>query len=290
MRDARRAVRLLPVDSKAADALRAWSGQEDTTIDLCGLDASGADLTGADLAMGLILETRFEDAVLVGTDLYRADLRYAVLDRADLSRACLVKSVLDEASLRDATLTGTDLGRADLYKTDARGACFRAARLNGASLLGTRLEGADLTGASVQETSFKVQVDERTRVEGLTGSVYGPAYVVGNGVRHELAGRELERWLHQGGATVQVLNSVPDTTTYYARIDDEYPRNSPAGIVRRTNADGLTTDHAFTRNLRWEPTEYLRRYELGHNATDHVEISEAEAAAFIARLTKNPPP
>ncbi|MFE6159264.1 pentapeptide repeat-containing protein [Streptomyces sp. NPDC056486] len=288
--DARRAVRVLPPADEAADALRIWSGQEDTTLDLCGLDASGVDLTGVDVAMGLFIESRLEDAVLADTDLYRADLGYAVLDRADLSRSCLVKAVLDYASLQAAVLADTNLGSAELYKTDARGACLRGACLHGALLLDTRLEGADLTGASVQGTSFKVRLDERTLVAGLTGSVYGPAYVMDNGARRELAGRELERWLQQRGATVQVLNPAPNTTTYYAKISEGYPRSHPQGIVRRSTADGLTSDHAFTRNLRWEPTEYLRLYELGHNDTDHVEISEAEAAAFITRFTKNPPP
>lgn len=53
-----------------------------------------------------------------------------------------------------------------------------------------------------------------------------------------------------------------------------------------------TFDEAFTRNLRWEATEYLRRYELGDNDPDHVEITEAEAAAFIERITglAGPPP
>ncbi|WP_405613834.1 hypothetical protein [Streptomyces sp. NBC_00076] len=71
--------------------------------------------------------------------------------------------------------------------------------------------------------------------------------------------------------------------TYYAKISDGHPRSNPRGIVRRrlVGREGTTHDEAFTRNLRWEPTEYLRLYELGHNDVDHVEISEREAAAFI---------
>jgi hypothetical protein len=53
------------------------------------------------------------------------------------------------------------------------------------------------------------------------------------------------------------------------------------------SSDGAEAhDEAFTRNLRWEPTEYLRLYELGHNGVDHVEISEREAAAFIESATE----
>lgn len=70
--------------------------------------------------------------------------------------------------------------------------------------------------------------------------------------------------------------------TYFAKISDGYPRHSPRGIVRRRVDDGGGThDESFTRNLRWEPTEYLRLYNLGHNEIDHVRITEIEAAAFI---------
>lgn len=76
--------------------------------------------------------------------------------------------------------------------------------------------------------------------------------------------------------------------TYYAKISDGYPRSNPRGIVRRrlVGRGGETHDEAFTRNLRWEATDYLRLYELGHNDIDHVEISEREAAAFIESATK----
>jgi hypothetical protein len=69
--------------------------------------------------------------------------------------------------------------------------------------------------------------------------------------------------------------------TYYARIDATHPADRPAGIVRRIHTEPVPTDEAFTRNMRWEPTEYLRRYYLGHNDDDHVEISEQEANRII---------
>ncbi|WDN55921.1 hypothetical protein [Streptomyces clavuligerus] len=74
--------------------------------------------------------------------------------------------------------------------------------------------------------------------------------------------------------------------TYYAKTDAANSRSSPQGIVRRRIDEDRMDDEAFTRNLRWEPTEYLRRYELGHNDIDHVEITEIEAAAFIQSLTR----
>ncbi|MFD7624231.1 hypothetical protein [Streptomyces sp. NPDC059802] len=76
--------------------------------------------------------------------------------------------------------------------------------------------------------------------------------------------------------------------TYYAKISEGFPRNSQRGILRRRTIgrEAETYDEAFTRNLRWEPTESLRLYALGHNEIDHVEITEIEAAAFIESTTK----
>lgn len=276
----------MPSDPDAAAELTSWSGQEDTTLDLSGLDASGADLTGTDLAMGLFTQSRLVGAILVDSDLYRAHLESAVLDRADLTRASLVKAVLDGASMQAAVLSDTDLGSAELAEVDARSASFRTARLNGASFLNARLEGADLTDATVQETTLDVLLDEATAVQGLSGTVYGPARIDEHGSLRELAGLELELWLNQRGASVQVLNSPADMVTYYALVSNDYPRSNPQGIVRRRRAGDFTSDEAFTRNLRWEPTEYLRLYELGHNDDDHVEITAEEAHRFISMVTR----
>jgi hypothetical protein len=71
--------------------------------------------------------------------------------------------------------------------------------------------------------------------------------------------------------------------TYYARIDKNHPRERPAGLVRRIHTEPVPTDEALHRDLEWRPTEYLRRYWLGHNDGEHVEIAEDEAQAVIAR-------
>ncbi|MER6022514.1 hypothetical protein [Streptomyces anulatus] len=86
-------------------------------------------------------------------------------------------------------------------------------------------------------------------------------------------------------ATLDALDGEGEST-YFAKISDGYPRHSPRGIVRRRVDDDQTHDKAFTRNLRWEPTEYLKLYDLGHNDIDHVQITEIEAATFIETLTE----
>ncbi|MET7711692.1 hypothetical protein [Streptomyces sp. NPDC005407] len=85
-------------------------------------------------------------------------------------------------------------------------------------------------------------------------------------------------------ATLDALDAEGQIT-YYAKVSEGYPRHSPRGIVRRRIDEGQTYDEAFTRHLRWEPTEYLKLYDLGHNEVDHVKITEVEAAAFIESVT-----
>lgn len=280
----RRIVRAMPKDAEAAAALREWVEQPGSLLGVDGLDLTAADLSGADFGGGMLTGTVLRDAVLVGTDFYRCHMEGAVLDGADLTDAGLIKAALDEASLRGAKLDRADLGSAELADTDVRGGSLRGARLNAAALLGTLLQGADLTGASVKETSFGVVVDEHTVVQGLSGSVYGPMVVESGEQRREVDGRELELWLNGRGADVRVIDPASREITYFAKIGDGYPRSSPRGIVRRRFLHGVAYDEAFTRNLRWEPTEYLRLYELGHNEVDHVEITEEEADAFVAAV------
>lgn len=282
--DVKRNVRTMPPDAEAAAVLREWVDEEDSLLDASALDLSRADLSGADLAMALMTQAVLRSARLLGTDLYRAHLEGAVLDEADLSRASLVKAELDDASLRGATLDEADLGSTSLYAVDARSARFRAAKLHGASLIDVRLEGADLTNAAVRETSVKAVLDEHTVVRGLSGTLFGPAVIDHGGEQYELSGPDLEQWLNSRGATVRVLGPRSGDITYYAKFIEGYSRSNPQGIVRRRLVNGVAHDEAFTRNLRWEPTEYLRRYALGHNEVDHVQITEAEAVAFIEGL------
>lgn len=75
------------------------------------------------------------------------------------------------------------------------------------------------------------------------------------------------------------------SVTYYALVDEQNPRSDPLGVARRRVTDEGSFDEIFTRNLRWEPTEYFERYRLGHNDVDHVEITEAGADAIVAKIT-----
>lgn len=166
----------------------------------------------SDFAESWFAGTRLAGASLVGTEFYRAHLAGADLSGADATGACFVRADLDGPDLRGAVLDGADLVRAELYGTDARGARLRGARILGASLLDTDLRGADLSGAELRENTFRVLLDDRTRVAGLTGTVFGPARLEDpSGAHHPLAGADLEDWLRSRGATVSVIAPLGTT-------------------------------------------------------------------------------
>ncbi len=68
--------------------------------------------------------------------------------------------------------------------------------------------------------------------------------------------------------------------TYYALLAGGRTRENPSGLVRRTHTSP-PVDEVFTRDLTWRPTEYLERYRLGHNDTDHVQITAEEAETLL---------
>ena len=74
--------------------------------------------------------------------------------------------------------------------------------------------------------------------------------------------------------------SIP--ITYYALLAGEHTPDDPAGMVRRIHTDP-PIDEAFWRDMAWHPTEYLRRYYLGHNDVDYVEIDEDSAKSILDR-------
>ncbi len=149
------------------------------TLVLPGLDgpaAAGlADPTALESARAtLVLRgRRLEGAVLIGTDLRKADLSGARLDGARLDRADLQGATLEDARLARATLVEATLGGAllklarlqdaRLDGAQARGASFVSAQLQGASLKEAQLQDAALGSAQLQGASLV-----GARLEGAT--------------------------------------------------------------------------------------------------------------------------
>jgi hypothetical protein len=77
---------------------------------------------------------------------------------------------------------------------------------------------------------------------------------------------------------------MPDKVTYYAVVNDLSTRERPAGVFRRTYADGGRSDEAFTRNLRWEYSTSLISAERGDLDNEFIEITEDEANRIVERI------
>jgi hypothetical protein len=96
---------------------------------------------------------------------------------------------------------------------------------------------------------------------------------------------EIGGWPEDDGIPFSDYLDGPASVVYLGTITPGRTRANPAGVVRRQVVDGYPVDETFTRGLIWEPTTALREQELGRSEADHVEITPAEAAAFVERIT-----
>ena len=144
-------------------------------------------------------------------------------------------------------------------------------------------EYANAYGFSVNTTRFIESGDVRDGL--MSGAIIVPRMVplsTGPDILEHLPNTWM-RWLR---ASAGGLPPVPPPTDvrYYGLITSGRTRANPSGVMRRRTAEGHTVDEVFTRSLVWKPTDYFRRYDLGHNDDDHVEITDAEATEFVCRV------
>ncbi|GAA0924431.1 hypothetical protein GCM10009549_45040 [Streptomyces thermoalcalitolerans] len=112
---------------------------------------------------------------------------------------------MDNAVLVNAVLDGAELVKASLCDADGSGASFRGTKFVDTFLINTNFRNADLRNAVFEENSFKVTLDEETKLEGASGTVFGPAVVVEGQASRELSGDALEQWIRSRGGNLRVL-------------------------------------------------------------------------------------
>jgi uncharacterized protein YjbI with pentapeptide repeats/uncharacterized RDD family membrane protein YckC len=112
----------------------------------------GADLTDSQLAHASLVETRLNQAHLLGT----------VLDYADLTRADLSETILDSSTLMGATLAGANLNGSSLQDADLREANLAYANFQNADLRGVMLAGANLESTNFEGATFYSETAPRT--------------------------------------------------------------------------------------------------------------------------------
>ncbi|MEV0143894.1 MULTISPECIES: pentapeptide repeat-containing protein [unclassified Nonomuraea] len=196
-----------PEDGIAAQRVREWIDAGEGGLDAVGLNLSGADLSHGDFSESWFTGAKLVNLRLRGAELYRSDAHGADFSGADLTECSLVRVNLDDAVMRGAILDGANLVKASLYGVDASGASCRGTQFMGSSLLGVNLRSADLSNAVFQENSFKVTLDQNTKLVGASGSVFGPVVIVENGISRELSGSALEEWLTLKGGSLRVMTN-----------------------------------------------------------------------------------
>jgi uncharacterized protein YjbI with pentapeptide repeats len=110
-----------------ARAVRQAQAETRQSIDLGGIHFRAAKLSGVDLSGFRLAQCNFDDCLLAGARLARADLSGASLQGADLS--------------------GADLRRADFSEGDLSGTDFTNARVSGTNFTNANVGGAILTDA-----------------------------------------------------------------------------------------------------------------------------------------------
>lgn len=134
--------------------LKPFAGLDLRRAHLRGLNLACREPAGRDCA-------DFADAILVGANLWRADLSGAAMNRTDLRKALLSFALFNGASLPHAELQG-----ATLFKTDFRDADLRAANLssvacgvtNGARpqpCTSVQFQRAQLSGANLRDADLR---------------------------------------------------------------------------------------------------------------------------------------
>jgi hypothetical protein len=94
--------------------------------------------------------------------------------------------------------------------------------------------------------------------------------------------------VNKEGGGFLVAGSTSEVS-YFGSVPPGRTRDRLGGVFRRSVVDGQPVDEVFTRRLRWEPTSALRERDLGYGDTEYIEITEADADAFVHRARQKPP-
>ena len=80
---------------------------------------------------------------------------------------------------------------------------------------------------------------------------------------------------------------MANETKYYAIIGRGHKSSDPTGLARRVVLRDGIIDESLRRDLTWGHTNAIVEWNRGEELTrDLIEVSEAEAQAFIERFRK----
>ncbi len=202
-----------PVEAQVIAAInRSRQSLDGHVSPLADVDLTGSDLGEVDLNSLEILNCRFDQCQLRGSDFSGAVLDECSFVEADLSMAFLWKVQLSQCDFRSTNLLGANLGRSDVFKCDFRGADMSSGpRLrNGeftheTGFMKASFYHCDLRGAKVKDTRWdKGSLGDclvaGADFSGANGSMLPLPINVGTREQPEiLSGDEALRWFHDAG-------------------------------------------------------------------------------------------
>lgn len=72
---------------------------------------------------------------------------------------------------------------------------------------------------------------------------------------------------------------------YFATLGAGFSRERPSGLLRKRPTEKYgNVPEAFTRNDRWEHTDFFVREKYGDNDTEYVEVAYDEAEKILAQF------
>ncbi|MFI9554336.1 hypothetical protein [Nonomuraea endophytica] len=74
------------------------------------------------------------------------------------------------------------------------------------------------------------------------------------------------------------------TVKYYVIVDDGYPAERPAGMVRRVQDGEGYHDEALEKDLEWRGTGALVEWEFGNSPSKFVQIGEDLVPGIIEQF------
>ncbi|MDE2704562.1 MAG: pentapeptide repeat-containing protein [Gemmatimonadota bacterium] len=150
-----------------------------------------ADLQGSWLKGIALKRARLENAILVGVQLQRADLRVVQLQGADLSEAKMQEATLRGVQLQRATFWAAQMQGASLSGVQLQAATLQEVKMQGAMLLGVKMQGADLSDSELQGATLRAVLLQGAILRGVKMQ----GITTGNGGSFE---ERIRRQVYQG--------------------------------------------------------------------------------------------
>lgn len=76
-----------------------------------------------------------------------------------------------------------------------------------------------------------------------------------------------------------------ENVRFYFELTDVRPE--PAAVMRRYDEEGITRSEVFLFNGKgWTATDFFDKYRLGHNDSDFIEVTAADAEEAILTIKR----